>query len=233
MTLVADPTLTEGSKCPKCGTPGLGRDPEGDLHCWACSTTFLEKPPQQIDYLEEYPSSLERQRFYEDNKTAILADVQSIGAKATAKKWRVNGASLHHVLTRWRASTEIATEKEVKAKEIEMKSDGATNIKARSKFYDDNKAAIIADLLHLGKSATRGKWRIPKGTLPRLIEKWLSPEQVAIMDQVGMPAAKPEVLTNGRLPPLPPFSDLLDGEAQVKWLEIYDKLLDRHSSENG
>ncbi len=117
-------------------------------------------------------------------------------------------------------------------KEAEVKTDGHTNIKARHTFYEENKDAIVADLLKMGKQPARRKWRIPKGTLPRLIEKWLSSEQVAIMNQVGMPTAETNISENGQLPPLPPFSALFDGPAQLKWLEIYEKLLDGHSSEN-
>lgn len=120
-------------------------------------------------------------------------------------------------------------------KEEEMKTGEPTNIKARHNFYEENKDAIVADFLKMGKQPARRKWRIPKGTLPRLIEKWLSPEQVAIMNQVGMPAAETNMSNNGQLPllpPFPPFSALFDGPAQLKWLEIYEELLDRHSVEN-
>ena len=100
---------------------------------------------------------LERHNFYEDNKTAILADVRSIGKKATAKKWKINGASLYHVLLRWE--------------------------------------------------------REAKGTT------------VAIGTET-----KSE---NGRLPHFPEFSMTWDPLTQLKWLEIYEKLIDQHSSENG
>jgi len=111
------------------------------------------------------------------------------------------------------------------AKEIEMKTDGSTNIKAKHEFYEKNKDAIVADLLKMGRQPARRKWRIPKGTLPRLIEKWMSPEQIATLNQIGMPAAT-DISVNGQLPPLPPFSSLFYGPAQLKWLEIYEKLLD-------
>lgn len=114
-----------------------------------------------------------------------------------------------------------------------MKTDGPTNIKARSKFYEQNKAAIIADLLRLGKSATRSKWRIPKGSLPRLIENWLTPEQKAMVNSIGLePVRDEKVHLNGRLPAFPEFSMSWDPPVQLKWLEIYGKLLDRYSSEN-
>ena len=108
-----------------------------------------------------------------------------------------------------------------------MQTDEHTNIKAKHEFYEKNKDAIVNDFLTMGKQPARRKWRIPKGTLPRLIEKWLSPEQVAIMNQVGVPAAETNTSENGQLPPLPPFSALFDGPAQLKWLEIYEKLLEQ------
>lgn len=115
-------------------------------------------------------------------------------------------------------------------KEVEMKTDRPTNIKAKHKFYEDNKAAIIADLLHLGKSATRGKWRIPKGTLPRLIEKWLTPEQKATVNSIGLEPTT-QLAENGRLPAFPEFSNSWEAPVQVKWLEIYEKLLEEINKE--
>jgi hypothetical protein len=38
--------LADKDKCPKCGTKMLERDPEGDpegdMHCWGCGTTFIQ-----------------------------------------------------------------------------------------------------------------------------------------------------------------------------------------------
>ena len=213
--MIVSKGLTIKDNCPKCGTKTLELDNEGDIHCWACGTTF------QKDESNNHDKLFKRHQFYENNKTAILGDVQSIGKSATAKKWGLNIASLYHVLKRW----------EREAKEKEMKTSEPTNIQARNEFYEDNKAAIIADLLKLGKPATRRKWRIPKGSLPRLIEKWLTPEQKAIVDSVGLePTTK--FAKNGQLPALPEFSNDWEASVQVTWLQIYGELLDRHSSEN-
>lgn len=41
LTELKRPSLSEHDRCPKCGTRTLERDPEGDIHCWGCGTTFL------------------------------------------------------------------------------------------------------------------------------------------------------------------------------------------------
>jgi hypothetical protein len=259
--LIEPGSLSEGSKCPKCGANTVGRDNEGDLHCWGCGTTFFEKTVGPIDY------QLERHRFYEANKTAILADVQSIGANATAKKWKVHGASLFHVLQRWEreaktASTETAekevkeveakeasiAEKEVKeveakeasiaekeVKEVEAKevpqsrytrrrSHTGINPWTRHVYYETNKEEIIADLFSVGRNATRRKWGLSSGQFFALEKRWLTKEQKEIVDKV---AQNLELQTgeNGRLPRLPQFSMTWPPEVQLKWLEVYDKLL--------
>jgi hypothetical protein len=224
--------LSEKSKCPKCHTKTLERDPEGDIHCWGCGSTF----PGEMKSSMHEDQLLARQRFYEDNKTAILSDVQSIGAKATAKKWNVNGASLYHVLQRWEREEKEkpaaqTSDAGLKGRKREMKTGVPTNIKAKSDFYEKNKDSIIADLLHLGKPATRRKWRIPKGSLPRLMKKWLTPEQEAAVNNVGLKAQPETGHSDGGMPELPAFSDTWDPTVQVKWLEIYGKLLERRETD--
>jgi len=36
--------VSETDLCLKCGTRTLERDPEGDIHCWGCGSTFMQKP---------------------------------------------------------------------------------------------------------------------------------------------------------------------------------------------
>jgi hypothetical protein len=107
-------------------------------------------------------------------------------------------------------------------------SDVRVNIRARSKFYEDNRDAIIADFGSIGKTRTRHKWSIPKGTLNRLIDRWLTPEQKAsiapspyITRVASSPGAKSP---NGRLPHFPEFSGTWQPEVQVRWLDVYEKL---------
>lgn len=35
--------LDVSSRCPKCGTKTLEKDPEGDIHCWGCGATFMQE----------------------------------------------------------------------------------------------------------------------------------------------------------------------------------------------
>jgi len=110
-------------------------------------------------------------------------------------------------------------------------------LRKRHKYYEDNKRAIIADLLSTGKAATREKWNIPKGTLGKLLSRWLTKEQKAAIpiSEPEAPAATPEsphpstssTPSNGRLPPFPPFSDAWEPEVQLEWLEIYGRLAEK------
>jgi hypothetical protein len=91
------------------------------------------------------------------------------------------------------------------------------------------KEAIIADLLSLGRMATSKRWGIPKTTLLYLEQRWLTERQRALLAD-GSPPPLPSDLAI--LTEFPAFSNDWTPEVQLKWLEIYDKLLDRHSSEN-
>jgi hypothetical protein len=158
--MVYETILSERDKCPKCGSNTLERDPEGDIHCWTCGRTFGRTFPEVGISMNNNDRLLERRRFYENNKAAILADIQSIGRKATAKKWKINGTSLYHALRRW----------EREAKET------------------------------VKKSSTEQK--DPKITVTSL---------------------------DGKLPHFPEFSNNWEAPVQLKWLEIYEKLIVRHS----
>ena len=109
------------------------------------------------------------------------------------------------------------------------------HIAAKNKYYEDNKQAIITDLLSKGKAYTRKRWKIPKGSLGRLINRWLTEEQrLAIpISEPEASAATPEETphpstssapSNGRLPPFPPFSDTWPPEVQLEWLSVYETL---------
>jgi hypothetical protein len=104
-------------------------------------------------------------------------------------------------------------------------------IKKRHKYYEENKEAIIADLLSLGRAATQKKWGIPVGgTLPSLEKRWLTEEQrSATPSNPGRPKEPPRPLTNltpsnGRLPPFPQFSDTWDPSVQLAWIDTYREL---------
>ena len=110
-------------------------------------------------------------------------------------------------------------------------------LRNRHKYYEDNKNAIIAHLLSIGKAATREKWNIPKGTLGKLMSRWLTKEQKAAIPTEGQSAqeASPHPSTNstpsnGRLPPFPQFSNAWEPEVQLQWFEVYETLATRQHS---
>jgi hypothetical protein len=99
----------------------------------------------------------------------------------------------------------------------------------RSRYYGENKKLIIADLLSIGRTRTREKWGIPNSSLQALIKKWLTDDQKRQLLCAGLPDPS---ANDGRLPAFPEFSTTWDPMVQIKWLEIYEKLFDKHSSEN-
>jgi hypothetical protein len=168
--------------CRKCGGRNtLERDKEGDLHCWACGTDQEGKNPDGAKGAEKltpgqtkehmnHQQIMERHKFYEDNKQSILADVQSIGRPATCRKWSIPSGSLSLLLDRWKTKS--------KSPEYKRHRQGI-NVHERSKYYENNKEAIIADLLSIGRKAACQKWGITSSSLLNLEQKWLTPEQKA------------------------------------------------------
>jgi len=214
--------LTLADKCPKCGTQTLELDSEGDIHCWGCGTTHGK--PEKIDYM------LERHQFYEKNKTAILADVKRIGPRVTAKKWKVSGVSLYHVLQRWKREAQVT-----KPERQDRRGQNFEHLQPviKNRYFEKNKDAIIADLLSLGRNAVRIKWNIGKSALRNCEIRWLSKDQRDKITKLGVELRTVALGSNdNRLPAFPDFSKTWPPEVQLKWLEIYEKLLDKYSSEN-
>lgn len=104
----------------------------------------------------------------------------------------------------------------------------------RHRYYEGNKEVIVADLLSKGKAYTRKRWKIPRGSLGKLIQRWLTEEQklkipVNLATPPGTPGETPHPSTNsthsnGRLPPFPPFSDTWEPEVQLAWIDAYREL---------
>ena len=109
-------------------------------------------------------------------------------------------------------------------------------IKKRHKYYEENKEAIIADLLTTGRPATRKKWNIAQSTLCSLEKRWLTKEQKAAIPTDGQPTqgATPTPTnttpSNGRLPPFPQFSNTWEPSVQLEWLEVYRELATKEKS---
>ena len=113
-----------------------------------------------------------------------------------------------------------------------------TSIKQRHQYYEEHKEEIIADLLSSGRAATQEKWNIPRGgALVALEKRWLSREQRDAIPPtknrqrskqkgtVPLGQAKPEPPTSKHRLKLPEFSNEWMPAVQLKWLEVYEKLL--------
>ena len=137
----------------------------------------------------------ERHRYYEENKGAILADIEAIGATATGEKWKIPGGTLSTLRHRWQKNPK-------------------SNIKTawdKHEYYEKHKEEILHDLKVLGRKTTKEKWKLAASTLVTLLTRWRVP-------------LEERVAPNGWLPQLPEFSNTWEPEVQVKWLEIYGKL---------
>jgi hypothetical protein len=101
-------------------------------------------------------------------------------------------------------------------------------------YIEENKDAIIGDLFNIGRSATRLKWYIGNSALRKFEMKWLTEKQRERLTSIGNILRQAAGSHNGQqaLPAFPAFSNQWDPEIQLKWLEIYEKLLDVYSSEN-
>jgi len=140
---------------------------------------------------------------------------------------------------------------EIPKKEDNMK----TNIRERHAYYEEHKDEIIADLLSIGRVATKKKWNIPTGSsMVGLEKRWLTAEQIASIPKRSL-TPTPAVPTDGKaqgfdgssdsidietekftwpskhstplnaMPKFPEFSGTWDAAVQIKWLELYGELV--------
>jgi len=103
------------------------------------------------------------------------------------------------------------------------------NIHERHKYYEQHKEEIIADLHTMGRAATRLKWNIPVGgALVSLEKRWLSQEEraaIPVPRSPGRPRQPKHTGSHDTLPRLPQFSNEWAAPVQLKWLEVYDKII--------
>lgn len=109
-----------------------------------------------------------------------------------------------------------------------------TSIRERHAYYEEHKDEIIADLLSIGRTATRKKWNIPLGgSIEGLMKRWLTTEQIASMASTrGRPTTpasdNPTPPPDPRIgvgPKFPEFNDTWGDIVQVKWLEVFVELI--------
>lgn len=94
-------------------------------------------------------------------------------------------------------------------------------------YIENNKDAIIADLLAFGRAAVSRKWDISESTIHTFERKHLTTEQKDAVTQIGIDigrAKSPRQSDDGQMPPLPRFKDSWDVSVQLKWLNVYERL---------
>jgi hypothetical protein len=215
----------EFTKCPNCKTRTLHR--EGDeLVCSECKGRFAAPQghsPGDKKTKREY--ILERHQFYEQNKDQLIRDYQAKGGKETAKKWKIAWTLLYQVLRRWGIiKKRIDADAAVPKHKITRSSQQSAS---RHVYYESHKQEIVSDLFAFGRTPTRKKWNISCSTLFTLERRWLTADEKAKLDNITF-APSP----NGRLPQFPEFSSSWEPQVQVRWLEIYGKLLERNGKES-
>ena len=96
---------------------------------------------------------------------------------------------------------------------------------ALSRWRDEHKDEILADLEKRGPKAAGEKWRIPGGSWPGLLNRWK-------LKTREPKATAPDKRSNGAFPPLPAWRDDWPSPTQVAWLEVYDRLSGERSTAN-
>ncbi len=91
-------------KCEHCGSETVANE---DGNCLICSHPIhgapLAVPPRPIvPEGSSYGRKIEAShQYYEANKVAILADVESMGRKAACERWTIASATMNYLLERW------------------------------------------------------------------------------------------------------------------------------------
>ena len=103
-----------------------------------------------------------------------------------------------------------------------------------SKYYEDNRQAIEADIANLGVDAAMERWQIGENMLYKLRQRWglkINIRKPAASHQPapGLTAAAPAKPLPG-LPPFPAFCDTWQPDVQIRWLDAYMVL---HSDARG
>lgn len=86
----------------------------------------------------------------------------------------------------------------------------------RSLWFEENKQRLLGDVKKYGYSLARKKWEIAGGTWTNLMVRW----GIALVGET-----KPKYQVGKFMPQLPDFSNDWPESVQLKWLEIYEKLI--------
>lgn len=160
------------TRCPKCKTRTLKREGK-ELVCTQCKGRFsAPEPPSHARHHMTRQQVMEKHEYYEQNREAVLADMESLGIAATVKKWKISYSTLHTLKRRW-------------LKDLPRSRKTAW---AKHDYYEKHKDEILNDLKVLGRKATKEKWKLPPSTLTTLLSRWGEPVEP---HENGLPALPP------------------------------------------
>jgi len=125
-------------------------------------------------------------------------------------------------------------------------------IAERHQFYEKNKTAILNDVTIFGGKEAARKWDISWGSLYHVLRRWgyeprdvadpPKPETVAVEELDKSTQTKQVDKSRGEtdhnkrefdrivdppLPALPAFSECFSYSVQIKWLEVYERVVER------
>jgi hypothetical protein len=124
--------------------------------------------------------------------------------------------------------SDLATaEKEARGKEKETTAQPpkSTSTKESLQFYRGNKAQMIQDLISYGKDSFLQLWKVKPQIISHLKSDKLYKKLLDQMKTPSPPSPELQKALVDRLPALPPWSENWAPEVQVRWLDIYEKLI--------
>jgi hypothetical protein len=128
--------------------------------------------------------------------------------------------------------------KDSQVKPSQLKEDDmAISNMAKHRHYEGHKEEILADLRSIGRPPTLKKWKIPSGTMSQLEKRWITPQESKDLTErsareglcressTSQSAATFTNNVHNNLPSFPEFSNEWAESVQLKWFEIYEKLI--------
>lgn len=104
---------------------------------------------------------------------------------------------------------------QIQKKEKEGKMAKGINPQERHRYYEENRGAILADIIAMGPEAARRKWKIPITSFAQITARW---------QKQGIQPGATMDMSRYVLPPFPEFSNNWETEVQLSWLETYRAL---------
>jgi hypothetical protein len=183
-------------------------------------------------------------RYYDENREAILHDLDTLGEKAMCERWwNMSQVTFLGLMARWRPEypglPQWALDKAKRVKDtparIKRVPPRRKHRHPSSKYLEQNKEAILEDYRNLTVKEFYAKWHFFSKRWTQLKKEWKVPAKVHRARPRMKREATPSDATTQRrrtqapsdiksLPEFPPFNDKWNTSVQEKWLETYLEL---------